>query len=179
MNADKNSDKSFEYRQLDKNLSHISESIIQSMKDGKCDLRAFGRDLDESDSRFYSIYANLEKSFIKMEVRFGGLDDNISSYQVKVWDKSIVPNDEYEKIWVQEMTKPYAALTAFVSCLGRLVWQCSDTEGITINNRFAKNLDPRKQYSIEIHGLIYQYIEKLQNVYFSSDGVSSTIKDLI
>jgi hypothetical protein len=149
------------------------------VKDGKCDLRAFGRDLDESGSRFYSIYANLEKSFIKMEVHFGGAKDNVSSYQVKMWDKSIVPTDVDQKIWTQEIT---LKAMDFVSCLGRLVWQCSDTEkAITLNNRLVKTLsfDTEKEYSLEIHGLIYQYIEKLQNVYFSSDGVSSKIKRLI
>jgi hypothetical protein len=177
MNADKNSDESFEYRQLDKDLSHISESIIQSVKDGKCDLKAFGRDLDGSDPRFYCIYANTENSFIKMKIYFGDSDDNVSSYQVRVWDKNIVPTDEDKEIWFHEtlMNKDISPEEA-VSSVGSLVWECSDTEGIKINGRL---MDTKKQYSLEIHSLIYQYVEKLQNVYFSSGGVSSKIKNLI
>ncbi|MCY7333334.1 MAG: hypothetical protein LH649_11905 [Pseudanabaena sp. CAN_BIN31] len=159
MNVDKNNDKSFDYRQLENDLSYISESIIQAMKDGKCNLRAFSEGENQDSSRFYRIDADLEKSFIEMEIFFNWPED---SYSIMMWDKNIAPTENDKKIWGSRKKD-------ISNCVGTLAWQCSDEES-------DENCH---QFSPEIHSLIYQHVEKLQNFYFSYGSVSSKIKDLV
>ncbi|MBC6435251.1 hypothetical protein FM036_36410 [Nostoc sp. HG1] len=61
----------FTCRQLENNLIHISESIIQGLKYNKCKLKTY-TDYEEIDAsiRLSEIDASLEKSFIELGVYF-------------------------------------------------------------------------------------------------------------
>lgn len=61
----------FTYRQLENNLIHISESIIQGLKSNKCELKT-STDYEENDAsiRLSEIDVSLEKSFIELGVYF-------------------------------------------------------------------------------------------------------------
>lgn len=146
----------FNYRQLENNLIHISESIIQAYKSNKCELK-FHDNYAEPSSSYYEIEANLEKSLIELEV---GFDWPNNMYIIRIWDKSLAPTDKDQQIWRSK-----------APCPGHLAWQYENSD-LSSEGEFS-------DFDSGLHKLIYQYVNKIQDFYFSSGGVSPEIKNLL
>ena len=148
----------FTYRQLENNLIHISESIIQGLKSNKCELKT-STDYEENDAsiRLSEIDVSLEKYFIELGVYFSWPND---MYIIRVWDKSITPSEKDKKNWKSK--EP---------CPGHLVWQDED-EYLSSEQGFSN-------FDSDLHKLVYEYVKKIQDFYLSAGGVSPEIRNLL
>ena len=157
--------KDFDYRQLKNNLNYISESIIQSFKAGKCQLKAWAEEPNYYDPRrsYYEIQADMEKAFVEIVVYFEYPDDG---YLIRIWDKNIPASEKDEKTW---NVKNKEAL-----CPGHLTWEYEDDK-IIDGEQGIEN----PEFDSDIHSLIHEYVKKLHDFYFSVESVTPILKDLL
>jgi hypothetical protein len=167
MNKQENTQLNFHYRQLQNNLRRISEVILQSLKDGNCNLKVLTEEplSDDDPSSAHEIRADLEKSLVIIYVAFNFPTDY---YGVDVWDKTISASDSDRQYWEKSLHREKDIL-----CPGQLKYSWSESEPdgndqSTYGETFNK----------EMHTLVYTYISQIIDEYCNLGSLSPSIKDL-
>lgn len=149
----------FTYRQLENNLIYISDSIVRAIKSGKCEISFWVDDENPALGQGSGFTANLEKSYVEMEMMFNGPN----TYLVRVWNKNSSPSERDKKRWYNKT----------IPCPGQLAWECSDSDDVSEEEMETHYFDK------DLQGLVYKYIGVIEQAYLSAGCVNIEIKGLL